>query len=138
MTLVIAVIAVLAFLAWNRHLHNKEALSLVEKGGDWHSFLEMRERWRIRNGMLAGAVLLAIGVACLGIIVILREDPISSYPGGLGGAIFIAFSAAVFTIIGAIVTIAHVIWARASKTMWGHYRPTPLNSEEAKKPEGPE
>jgi len=108
----------LVWVPWNRYLHHKEALLLLQKGGEetggaWYALLEMRERWRIRWGILVGVIMMALGVA---IMLPAFIGPRTIGPTGHSAAastiLPLAFMGGFITIVGIILTVAHAIWAR--------------------------
>lgn len=59
-------LAFVAYLAWSRYLYHKEILLMLEKGGDWAVFSKKRKSNAIAYlGILAGAILVVYGLACL-------------------------------------------------------------------------
>jgi hypothetical protein len=103
---IVFIVALFAWLAWSRYLHHKEVLLLQERGGDWQSLIALRERWRIRWGILAGTIVLFVGAGLLIMgLVIGRTDA----TGGDVVGIFGGFIAAA----GLAVLVSHIIWGRA-------------------------
>ena len=98
-------LAVLGWLAWNRYLHHKETMALLAKGADWRPTLEARDRWRIRWGILVGALIMAYGVAsALGATIlwpwVRGPEPRSDW----------IWVGVLHPLIGAIIVVAHAIW----------------------------
>jgi hypothetical protein len=102
---IVFIVALFAWLAWSRYLHHKEVLLLQERGGDWQALVAMRERWRIRWGILAGTIVLFVGggILIMG-RVIGRTDAVGGDVVGILGG-FIAAA-------GLAVLVAHIIWGR--------------------------
>jgi hypothetical protein len=74
LAVVLVVMFVVALVAWMRYLHHKETMKTLESGGDAvgrlesakQARMEEEERWRVRNGMMTGVVIAALGLATLG------------------------------------------------------------------------
>ncbi|UCH34721.1 MAG: hypothetical protein JSV65_19745 [Armatimonadota bacterium] len=100
---VVLLVALFAWLAWNRYLHHKELILLHERGGEWQALIADRERWRIRGGIIAGAIVLLLGAGVLaaGLVVMDTDEAGGGVLASLGGA-----AAAV----GLVVLVAHIIW----------------------------
>jgi hypothetical protein len=60
---IFAVLAVLGWLVWTRWLSHREMMLLTEGGQDARAALGLRERWRVRHGVLWAVRVLALGVA---------------------------------------------------------------------------
>jgi hypothetical protein len=121
--LILVLPLVLGWLIWSRYLYHKETMKLADMGLDreahWPS-LEIRERWRLRWGMLAGAAIAAAGLAGgIGLLVymgIARPRPgfLSTTAGGLEPEVLtVLLLLCVFLmIVGAVTLVAHSSWGR--------------------------
>jgi len=117
----IVVFAVLLWASWNRWLQHKELAVLVEKGADAGPFLAATERARSRRLAIAGAVLLAAGIATSGVTsmmlwYLVEQTPdrsphtgdVGGYAAGIGFGVFLA-------LVGLAVLLARIAWARADR-----------------------
>jgi len=112
--IIFVVSAVFGWLAWNRYLYHKELMRLPDAGRDSREALRMKERWRMRQGLLSGAKLLALGVAIAVAMVIAGNRP--TYVGRAvagPGEMLLLISAAVFlVVIGLATIVAYAMWSR--------------------------
>jgi len=102
-------IGALAVAAWSRYLYHKQTMALVERGGDFQTFVEMRERRQVRLGMLFGATLLAIG--CV-VFVVLRVVPDQIARSDLPTVITAGGS---LVAVGLVLLVASLIWSRSPR-----------------------
>jgi len=107
---IVLLVALFAWLAWSRYLHHKEVLALHDRGGDWQVLVALRERWRIRWGMLAGIIVLLAGAGGLaaGLVIMQTTDRVGDR---VGGGVVATFGGSVAA-VGLVVLIAHIIWGR--------------------------
>jgi hypothetical protein len=70
LALFVLVPLVVAWVIWSRYLYHKETMKLAEMGGNARDALELRERWRVRWGLLVGAGVISIGVVIAGVLVL--------------------------------------------------------------------
>jgi len=106
-------VIIFAWLAWNRYLHHKELLLLQERGGEWQALVADRDRWRIRGGKIAGAIILLLGAGVLGASIVMME--LAYRPDDrVGGGVVACFGGAVAA-VGLVVLIAHIIWGRRAQ-----------------------
>jgi len=107
---------VFAWLSWNRYLYHKEVMRTLESGGDPSQVLGLatsarlaaRERSRLRSGMLAGALLIAAGLATASGLLVAQppERPV------LGGVV--GFTVFLF-VFGAAILFSHLLWSREQR-----------------------
>jgi len=98
----LAIIALIAWLAWSRYLYHQELKLVMEKGGDWQRLVQVRERWQIRWGIVAGLVVLIVGAgtALSGLVIPMNaQERLAVYIIG-----------ASLTAVGLLIAIAHLIW----------------------------
>jgi hypothetical protein len=107
---VVLIIALFAWLAWNRYLQHKELLQMQERGGEWQALVADRDRWRIRGGIIAGAIVLLLGAGSLGAGLVVMHNGDRA-----GGGVLASLGGAVAA-VGLVVLVAHIIWGRAQPT----------------------
>lgn len=103
-------VIIFAWLAWNRYLHHKELLLLQERGGEWQALVADRDRWRIRGGIIAGAIVLLLGAGVLGAGLVVMHSGDRA-----GGGVLASLGGAVAG-VGLVVLVAHIIWGRTQRT----------------------
>jgi hypothetical protein len=105
---VLALAFVIALVAWIRYLHHKETMRTLELGGDARAGLELGERWRARSGMVAGAVMMVLGilVSIQYLLMSLNRVHLSSPEDQ---AIQLAANAT--AVLGFVVLVAYALWS---------------------------
>lgn len=61
--LVAITVLVVAWFVIQRYFDHEETRYLLERTEQWQRYLELRERWKIRRGMLTGVFVLLLGLA---------------------------------------------------------------------------
>ena len=108
------VFGVLGLLAWNRWLSYKEAMKAAELGGNSRVALGLRERWRVRHGVLWAVRVLALGAA-LGVVG-MYADKLETLLGRrvleAEHMLLLVGAVVCLVLIGAVTLIAYVVWSR--------------------------
>jgi hypothetical protein len=118
--LILLALIVIPLVVVTRYFHHRETMKILEVGGDTRQALQLRERWRVRSGILLGALMAVIGVASLAGVVIytqLLAITLAGMPKPRTGILDVpsmtaVVAAAVFLIlIGVTTLVAHTIWS---------------------------
>jgi len=109
--IIFVVVAVFGWLAWNRYLYHKELMKLPDAGRDSREALRMKERWRMRQGLLSGAKLLALGVA-LAVIANKCETVAGRRLIGPPEMVLLLGAGVFLFVMGTITLTAYAIWSR--------------------------
>jgi len=118
--LILLALIVIPLVVVTRYFHHRETMKILEVGGDTRQALQVRERWRVRSGILLGALMAVIGVASLAGVVIytqLLAITLAGAPKPRTGildvpSMTVVVAAAVFLIlIGVTTLVAHTIWS---------------------------
>lgn len=113
------------WLVYSRRLHHAETMRLLDQGLDLHDLLEVRERWRIRWGLLIGAGMLSLGSVLTPFV-----SPSHLMRGDVRAILF--FSSSVFLVaMGLIILVAYGIWgSRFARSVAAKTRNASRESEE--------
>ncbi len=123
----VALLLVLALIAWSRYLQYKETLRMLDSGPEARDLLEFMRSSRLRRGLLLGVVLLALGAA-LGAGMSAADTAGIVSPAAT--AAFLGLSVFLFA-LGSGTLLLHIIWMRQARP------PTPRGNDRPDTPEEP-
>jgi len=105
---ILMIVAIFGLLVWNRYLHHKETLQMLEHGGESQQVLDARERSRHRTGVISGVVLLTLGFGIAhGVNTAEQAAAIEAGTAATLGGL------SLFLILLGVVTLGlHAVWGR--------------------------
>ena len=109
----------------------------LDVGASLYSSIELEERRRLRSGLLAGAVVMTMGIALA--VALAMARPLGVYHGSADRFAFLVLvGASVFlTLIGLVLCVAHAVWTRSITSLRWPEPPQPPRPPEDTPPTEP-